>query len=129
MAQKGNNIIVLRNGTAIAGVKSDEIQSGSETIEIASATQQDWKEFIAGRKEWSLNTNYLLLADSRLADLLNVGTVYELAVTDREGNTTVSGRAILTICKQTHTRGNLCQGTFQFRGTGPLVLSNGAASS
>lgn len=123
MAQKGNNIIVLSSGTAIAGVKSDEIQSGAETIEIASATQQDWKEFIAGRKEWSLNTNYLLLADSRLADLLNVGTVYELAVTDREGNTTVSGRAILTICKQTHTRGNLCQGTFQFRGTGPLVLS------
>lgn len=128
MAQKGNNIIVLSSGVAIAGVKSDEIQSGAETIEIASATQQDWKEFIAGRKEWSLNTNYLLLADSRLADLLNVGTVYELAVTDREGNTTVSGRAILTICKQTHTRGNLCQGTFQFRGTGPLVL-NGAASS
>lgn len=128
MAQKGNNIIVLSSGTAIAGVKSDEIQSGAETIEIASATQQDWKEFIAGRKEWSLNTNYLLLADSRLADLLNVGTVYELAVTDREGNTTVSGRAILTICKQTHTRGNLCQGTFQFRGTGPLKL-NGAASS
>lgn len=128
MAQKGNNIIVLSSGTAIAGVKSDEIQSGAETIEIASSTQQDWKEFIAGRKEWSLNTNYLLLADSRLADLLNVGTVYELAVTDREGNTTVSGRAILTICKQTHTRGNLCQGTFQFRGTGPLIL-NGAASS
>lgn len=128
MAQKGNNIIVLSSGVAIAGVKSDEIQSGAETIEIASATQQDWKEFIAGRKEWSLNTNYLLLADSRLADLLNIGTVYELAVTDREGNTTVSGRAILTICKQTHTRGNLCQGTFQFRGTGPLIL-NGAASS
>lgn len=128
MAQKGNNIIVLSSGTAIAGVKSDEIQSGAETIEIASSTQQNWKEFIAGRKEWSLNTNYLLLADSRLADLLNVGTVYELAVTDREGNTTVSGRAILTICKQTHTRGNLCQGTFQFRGTGPLIL-NGAASS
>ena len=128
MAQKGNNIIVRSSGTAIAGVKSDEIQSGAETIEIASATQQDWKEFIAGRKEWSLNTNYLLLADSRLADLLNVGTVYELAVTDRQGNVAVSGRAILTICKQTYTRGNLCQGTFQFRGTGPLIL-NGAASS
>lgn len=129
MAQKGNNIIVLSSGTAIAGVKSDEIQSGAETIEIASATQQDWKEFIAGRKEWSLNTNYLLLADSRLADLLNVGTVYELAVTDRQGNVAVSGRAILTICKQTHTRGNLCQGTFQFRGTGPLVLSQEVPSS
>lgn len=128
MAQKGNNIIVLSSGTAIAGVKSDEIQSGAETIEIASATQQNWKEFIAGRKEWSLNTNYLLLADSSLADLLNVGTVYELAVTDRQCNVAVSGRAILTICKQTHTRGNLCQGTFQFRGTGPLIL-NGAASS
>lgn len=128
MAQKGNNIIVLRNGTAIAGVKSDEIQSDTDTIEVASATQQQWKEFITGRKEWSLNTSYLLLAAESLRDLIQIGTVYELAVTDREGNTTVSGRAILTICKQTHTRGNLCQGTFQFRGTGPLIL-NGAASS
>jgi len=129
MAQKGNNIIVLRNGTAIAGVKSDEIQSGTDTIEVASATQQQWKEFIAGRKEWSLNTSYLLLAAGSLGDLIQTGNVYELAVTDRQGNVSVSGHAILTVCKQTHTRGNLCQGTFQFRGTGPLVLSNGAASS
>ena len=129
MAQKGNNIIVLRNGTAIAGVKSDEIQSGTDTIEVASATQQQWKEFITGRKEWSLNTSYLLLAAESLRDLIQIGNVYELAVTDRQGNVSVSGHAILTVCKQTHTRGNLCQGTFQFRGTGPLVLSNGAASS
>lgn len=128
MAQKGNNIIVIRNGTAIAGVKSDEIQSGAETIEIASATQQDWKEFITGRKEWSLNTSYLLLAAESLRDLIQIGNVYELAITDRQGNVAVSGRAILTVCKQTHPRGNLCQGTFQFRGTGPLIL-NGAASS
>lgn len=129
MAQNGNNIIVLRNGTAIAGVKSDEIQSGSDTIEVASAAYQQWKEFIAGRKEWSLNTNYLLLAASSLGDLIQSGNVYELAVTDRQGNVAVSGHAILTVCKQTHTRGNLCQGTFQFRGTGPLVLSQEVSSS
>lgn len=129
MAQKGNNIIVLRNGTAIAGVKSDEIQSGSDTIEVASATQQQWKEFIAGRKEWSLNTSYLLLAASSIGDLIETGNVYELAVTDRQGNVAVSGHAILTVCKHSHPRGNLCQGTFQFRGTGPLVLSQEVSSS
>ena len=129
MAQNGNNIIVLINGTAIAGVKSDEIQSDTDTIEVASATQQQWKEFITGRKEWSLNTSYLLLAAESLRDLIQIGNVYELAITDRQGNVAVSGRAILTVCKQTHPRGNLCNGTFQFRGTGPLVLSQEVSSS
>lgn len=129
MAQNGNNIIVIRNGTAIAGVKSDEIQSDTDTIEVASATQQQWKEFITGRKEWSLNTSYLLLAEESLRDLIQIGNVYELAITDRQGNVAVSGRAILTVCKQTHPRGNLCNGTFQFRGTGPLVLSQEVSSS
>ena len=40
MAVLGNNIIVYMNGQAIAGTKSDEIQVESDTIEIASATDQ-----------------------------------------------------------------------------------------
>lgn len=123
MAYNGNNILVLRDGTAIAGVKSHEIQTSAGTIEISSATQQDWREYIADRKEWSLNVNYLVLAAANMTDLLSVGTAYTIAITDRAGTVTVSGSAILENCKQTYQRGNLVQGTFQFRGSGALSNS------
>ena len=55
MAILGNNILIYRNGTAIAGTVSNEIQSGAELIEISSPTSGQWKEYIAGRKNWSIN--------------------------------------------------------------------------
>lgn len=121
MAYKGNNFIVKLDGTAIAGVRSNEIQSGADVIEVSSATQQQWREFIAGRREWSLNVSYLVMASTGLADLLTVGTMFTIDVTDRTGAVTASGTAILKVCKQTATRGNLVQGSFQFQGSGPLA--------
>ena len=97
MAVLGNNIIVYMNGQAIAGTKSDEIQVESDTIEIASATDQDWVHQIAGRKSWSLNVGWLVLANG------------------------VTGAAILKTVKITATRGNLAQGSFAFTGNGPLT--------
>ena len=66
----GNNIIVYKNGTAIAGAKSAEISTSAGVIEVASATSGEWREFIAGRKEWSLSCGYLITANSGVRDLL-----------------------------------------------------------
>lgn len=126
MALLGQNIIILRGGTAIAGVKSNEIQSGADTIEISSPNSSQWKEYIAGRKEWSVNVNYLVAATSALdaasslKDLLKVGETYTLLIKDRDASTSVTGNAILTTCRITATFGNIAQGSFQFRGTGAL---------
>lgn len=130
MAIVGNNILILRGQKAIAGTKAHEIQCGADTIEIASATQQDWEEHISGRKNWSLNVNYLVLAaagtsDSSaesfgLGDLLTVGNSYTIVIKDRSNTKSISGTAILTNCKQTYNVGNLVAGTFQFKGTGAL---------
>lgn len=109
--------------TPLAAVKSQDIQNGADIIEKASSSQQDWKEFIAGRKEWSINVNYLVLEDANtnVRDVLKVGDTYTLRIKDRDGNYSITGNAICTQCKQTYSNGNLCAGSFAFKGTGALT--------
>ena len=123
MAVLGNNIIVLMNGTAIAGTKSDEIQVDCETIEIASATDQAWTHFITGRKSWSLTVGWLVLANQDVRKALLVGSTVTIKIKGRGESDAngLSGSAILRTCKITATRGNLAQGSFAFVGNGPLT--------
>ena len=116
----GNNIIITKNGTAIAATKSHEIQSGCQTIPISSATDSDWEHLIAGRKSWSINVNFLVLAAGQLDNVLEVGDTVTLVISDRNATKSISGSAIVVTCRETFTRGNIAQGTFQFQGTGPL---------
>ena len=123
MAVLGNNILVFMNGQAIAGTKSDELQVDCETIEIASATDQDWVHVLAGRKSWSLNVGWLVLANQDVRKALLVGSSVTIKIkgrgdTDANG---LSGSAILRTCKITAVRGNLAQGSFAFVGNGPLT--------
>ena len=123
MAIQGNNIIVLMNGTAIAGTKSDEIQVDSETIEIASATDQEWVHYISGRKSWSLTVGWLVLANQDVRKVLLAGSVVTIKIKARGASDAsgVTGAAILKTVKITATRGNLAQGSFAFTGNGPLT--------
>lgn len=123
MAVLGNNIIVYMNGQAIAGTKSDEIQVDSDTIEIASETDQDWVHVLAGRKSWSLNVGWLVLANLDVRKVLLAGSVVTIKIKGR-GDTDANGlqgSAIIRTCKITATRGNLAQGSFAFVGNGPLT--------
>ena len=123
MAIQGNNIIVLMNGQAIAGTKSDEIQVDCETIEIASATDQGWTHHISGRKSWSLTVGWLVLANTDVRKVLLAGSVVTIKIKGRgeSDSSGVSGSAILKTVKITATRGNLAQGSFAFVGNGPLT--------
>lgn len=120
----GKDIIVIlsQNGTPMAStrIKSDDIQTHADAIEKASATQQTWKEVIAGRKEWTLNVNYLVLAAAKLTDVLLAGQMFDITIRHISENVSLTGQALLTDCKQTHTVNSLCQGSFTFRGNGPL---------
>jgi predicted secreted protein len=123
MAINGNNVLIYRNGTAIAGTISNEIQTGAELIEISSPTSGQWKKYITGRKSWSVNVSYLILANNGVRDLLNVGTSYTLKIRGRNATdaTGVVGTGILKSCKITATRGNIVQGSFTFQGTSSLT--------
>jgi predicted secreted protein len=120
----GRDIIVIlsQDGVAVAStaIRSDEIQTQCDVIERASATNQNWKEFMEGRAEWSLTVNYLMLSAARLRDVLKVRQRFDVTLRDRTDTTQLSGTAIMTSAKQTHTVGNLCQGSFSLKGTGAL---------
>ena len=123
MAIQGNNIIVLMNGQAIAGTKSDELSVDSETIEIASATDQAWTHYISGRKSWSLTVGWLVLANTDVRKVLLAGSVVTIKIKGR-GDTDANGlqgSAIISKAKITAIRGNLATGSFAFVGNGPLT--------
>lgn len=122
MAANGNTLLVYMGDSVIAGTKSNEIQCGCETIEVSSPAQGQWRSFIAGRKDWSVNVSYLVAAASDVEDnILTVGQTYTLNMYDRTGWLTLSGQAICTTCRITATRGNLISGSFVFKGTGALI--------
>ena len=134
MALNGNIILVQLDGHTIAGTKTTEIQVDSELIEIASATQGNYREYLTGRKQWQVTVNYLLIyatyqqmftyPNASMTDALLVGNSYTLKFKNRANHydqpITLKGTAILRTCKITATRGNLIQGTFTFVGNGAL---------
>jgi len=129
MAQVGNNIIVYvseNNGTswtAVAATRSDELQAEAELIEKASASQQAWKEYVAGRKSWGLTVSWLVVNVADIRNVLKVGTRVKIRVGGRTFSSSagVEGYAYVRTCKTTHTRGNIANGSFAFVGDGALT--------
>ena len=121
MATNGNNVLIYVDGSLVAGTRSDEVQSGCDTIEIANPSSGDWKQFIVGRKEWSISQSWLLPAASDLGRLLQVGTTVTIRILGRGAAKGLTGTAIVKACKITNTRGNISNGSFAFQGTGALV--------
>lgn len=120
----GNNIIIRDSaGTLLAATKSNEWQTEAETIEVSSPTQGAWREYIAGRKEWSVTTSFLVTAVNDIKKCLNIGESYTLNFCENTTNYPVklTGSAILKTCKITATKGNLLQGSFSFVGNGELA--------
>ena len=127
MATVGQNIIIgTMSGTTFtpfAAVKTHSVDASADAIEKASATQQAWREYIPGRKDWSMTLNYLVLEDANtnITDLLKVGNVYTIVSKDRNNSSyKVQGTAICVGCHQDYQQGNLSVGSYSFKGSGPL---------
>ena len=120
MALQGNDLLILNSSgnTLIAGAKSCEIDANCETIETSSHIYGTARTYIPGRTDWTISVGYLVTTP--LTDLPQVGTVVSIRVKVRNSNSYLSGTAIFQTCRITATRGNLSQGTFQLRGSGPL---------
>lgn len=121
MAINGNNILIYINGAAVAGTKSNEVQSNRELIEIASPTSGEWREFITGRKDWGFTVSWLVSSHSDIQQLLLNAGVVTVRIVGRGQSLGLTGRAIVQSCKMTFTRGNLAQGSLQLKGSGPLT--------
>ena len=121
MATNGNNVLIYVNGSAVAGTRSNEIQTDGGLIEISSPDTGEWAAFIAGRKSWSFSSSWLVTTSTDLKRLLQVGTTVTIRIIGRGDSIGMTGTAIITTCKVTATCGNLVNGSFAFKGTGALT--------
>lgn len=124
MTGKDIILVLSQGGTALAStaIKSQDIQTEADVLEKASSSQQSWREYIAGRKGWSVTLSYLVLTSEKILDLLKVGQTFSVTIKKVDDNTNkVTGNAILKAVKQTASVGNLAQGSWQLQGTGSLV--------
>ena len=121
MAINGNNILIYIDGAAVAGTKSNEVQTNRELIEIASPTSGEWREFITGRKDWGFTISWLVSSHADIQQLLLSAGVVTVRIVGRGQSLGLTGRAIVQSCKMTFTRGNLAQGSLQLKGSGPLT--------
>ncbi len=121
-ATNGGMFIVKATGLDIYGAKSDDIEVVCGTNEVASATQGDWREFIADRKEWQVTTNYLVQSNTgnEIDKVLSVGVKYPVKFIDNTSLSELRGYAICVSAKISAIKGNLVTGSFQFKGTGAL---------
>ena len=135
MATNGNTILVYKSSTIIAGMKSNDVQTNVDLIEIASSDTSVWKQYITGRKEATITVGYLVVADTSalgvsggngVRDLLQVGNSFTLKFKKRSAadSAGVSGTFILKTAKITSQRGALVQGSFQFQGTSALAAAS-----
>ena len=120
MAFNGNDIIIKKDGVAIASCKSCKVHTGCDTIEVSSPLQGAWREYLTGRKEWSVQCSYLSPAVADIGNVLTVGSVVTITISDRNGTNTLTGSAICTQAEGEYTRMNLAQGAYVFKGTGAL---------
>lgn len=126
MATVGNNIIVqVQSGNdwvSVAAARTDEIQVDGEQMEKASRTSGKWREFLAGRNTWSVQTSYLVTAASNIRELLKVNTTVRLRIGDNQmaSGDYVTGYAFIKTQKLTAPINGLSNGTIVFLGNGPL---------
>lgn len=120
--KKGNDLIVKVGGTAVAASKSCTIQESCETKEAGMKGSGKWKQYIPGRKGWEVSTSFLVGEVTTIKSLMSqTGTKVSLSWQMRDDEKdTMSGEAIVTVCKISGTRGNLVQGSFTFKGTGEM---------
>jgi NAD(P)H-nitrite reductase large subunit len=118
---KGNDIIILVNGTAVAGCKTQRLQTTCGSLEKASSTQQEWNEYVAGRAGWTITVNKLVTLVDDIREVLKIRDTVTIVMRDRANTKSLTGTAIVTACDTTYTKGSLATGSYSFLGTGPLT--------
>ena len=123
MIIQGRNLLVVADGTVIAGCKSCDIEVDGDLNEVSSPSTGVWREYMAGRKGWSVSTSTLVLSrHDTLVQVLNKVWL-TLVVRDDSGTLTtdrLSGWAFVQQAKVTGAWGNLTKGSFVFQGSGEL---------
>lgn len=121
----GNNILIYATTAGqtevVAACKSLSLQVGTELIEIASPTSGQWREYLAGRNDWSLSVGWLVSQYSDIDKVLLAAQTVTIRVIGRDQTLGLTGTAIVQSARVDSNVGVLANGSFAFKGSGPLT--------
>lgn len=113
------------NGSSVvAAARTCEVSIQADIIETATPTSNTFRTFIAGRKDWSVSVGYLVASEDGAGILLNVGDTVHIRILYTAANVWLHGYAIIQQCHVTANIGSLAQGSFVFKGSGPLEFED-----
>ena len=117
----GNRFILSMGGVVVAALVAHNVDTQAGSIEIAGKTQGQWREYIAGHRQWSINADWLMLSSDRMSSLLQNGQTFDISSYDRINNrNNVHGTARLESCHIRMEQGAIVRGQFLLRGNGYL---------
>lgn len=125
MAFLGKNLMILKNTTGstyaavVAGARSCDVNVEGDQIETSSPSDGQWRNYIAGRKGWSITVGYLMSVGTFPTEAEMVNTTVTIRVSD--GTVQMQGTAIVKVWKATGTVLTMAQGSFQLLGIGALT--------
>ena len=116
----GRNLVILKDGVAIAAAKSCDVSMDVDTKEISTPASSQDKIFIAARHGWSVSVSVLVTQLEGM--LLEVGETYTLTFAI-DSTTVMSGEAFVNEVEIEAQRGNIIQGGISFKGTSSLTTA------
>ena len=120
---QGRNLLIVVDGTAVAGCKSCDVDAETDMLEKSSPSTGVWREYEPGRKGWSVSTSMLV---SSMHDTIvqNGQKVWLTCVVRTDAGLMtedrLSGWAYVKTAKVTGAWGSLTKGNFIFQGSGEL---------
>lgn len=113
--------MLSKDGVAVAAVVTHSIGTHTTSIEKASATQAKFREFVPGRKQFTITAEWLMASSDMMLGLLQTGQTFAVSSYDRQNDRrNLHGMAKLETCNIQMTRGTLVHGQFLLRGSGYL---------
>lgn len=108
----------------VAAARTCEVSVQSDIIETATPTSGIFRTYISGRKDWLVSVGYLVASEDGAGILLNVGDTVHIRILYTAADVWLHGYAIIQQCHITANIGSLAQGSFVFKGSGPLEFED-----
>ena len=116
----GNDIIIYKDGTAIALSKTGTITLDAELMPIADPSDGVVNAYIIKRLSWKISTTSLVGSVRGIICETGKTVTVQFGIRGDQGDTRGGGTAIITKATIDGSVGNLATGRFEFTGTGRL---------
>lgn len=127
---RGVDVLVsLKTGTeyvTLGGQKDATLSASSDTIDVTTKDEGDWRKFLAGLKSWTISCEGLYVDnDTAQTALWNAFlNAQEVDIKmSKQNSFTASGKAIITSIEHAAAMDDALTFSVEFQGTGALTVS------